>query len=156
MNPNPEQVLQQFRLAPSSPELRARALAAAREEWNRPDPASAWWTLRRPLLAIAASLVLVAAGSWTNGKLVSPMTVSAARPAGSTQSQELEFAGRPNPQFGQIGTRFVDPKAATAALQMRQDQIRELLDPARLPTAAPAPNGQTRQFRQNPHGSSSC
>ena len=56
MNPNPEQQLHRFRRPDPSPELRARVLAAARQAWGKPPPASAWAPLQRSLLAIAAAL----------------------------------------------------------------------------------------------------
>ena len=148
MNSAPEQNLERFRLAPPSPDLRARALAAARQEWVKPAPASEWAPLKRSLLAVAASLVLAAAGSWTNQRLVSPAVQAPAW-------QPVVFAGGIPSRFVTLGRGFVDPKAALAAIQLRHDQMRNLMNKAPLPTAVPAPDGQTRQFRQNPPGPAS-
>lgn len=156
MNPNPEQVLQQFHLPEPSPELRARVLAAARQEWNRPAPVSAWWTLRRPLLAIAASLVLLAAGNWANLRLISSTAVASAPPAAASPWASVEIAGLPAPLFIHAGGGPADPRAASAALQSRQIQMRELMDRIPSPPAAPAPNGQSHLPRQIFHSAASC
>lgn len=155
MNPNPEQVLRPFRLPEPSPELRARVLAAAREEWNRPASVSAWWTLRRPLLAVAASLVLAAFGSWANQRLTAPGAVASAPPAAESPWVSVEIAGLPTPLFIHAGGQ-ADPRAAIAALQSRQIQMRELLERIPALPAAPTPNGQTREFRQKHSCAASC
>ena len=149
MNSTPERNLERFRLAPPAPELRARVLAAARQEWDKPAPASEWAPLKRPLLAIAAALVLAAAGSWTNQRLVSPAVQAPAW-------KPVVFAGGIPSRFATLGSGFVDPKAALAAIQLRHDQMRKLTETIPAPAAAPAPDGQTRQYRQNPPGPASC
>ena len=149
MKQNPEQLLQQFRLPPPSTELRARILAAARQEWDKPSPASEWAPLKRPLLAIAASLVLLAAGSWANHRLTEPFSVASARPAAESPWISMELAGIPAPLFVRSGRAPVDPRATIAALQSRQTQIHELLQDTPVPSPAPASDGQTRQYRQN-------
>lgn len=156
MNPNPEQQLQRFRLATPSSELRARVLAAAREEWQRPAPASAWVSLRRSLLAVAAALVLLAAGSWANQRLTAPGAMASAPPAATSPWVAVELAGLPVPLFVHAGGGQIDPRAASAALQSRQIQMRELMDRSPAPPAAPAPNGQTREIRQKRSCVASC
>ncbi|MDD4118183.1 MAG: hypothetical protein PHI39_08230 [Kiritimatiellae bacterium] len=144
MNPNPEEQLQRFRLPAPAPELRAHILAAAREEWQRPAPASDWVTLRRPLLAVAASLVLLAAGGWANQRLAAPATFASARPADSGQLQTPELPGLPPPRF--ITARTAPPTLTAAALQARHDLLNVLMD---FPEPrAIAPNGQSRLIRQ--------
>jgi hypothetical protein len=156
MNPNPEQFLQQFRLPPPAPELRARALAAAREEWDRPSPASIWVSLRRPLLAVAASLVLLAAGHWTNQRLLSSIAVASAPPAATSLWVPVEMAGLPAPLFLHAAGGPADPRAARTALLSRQNQMRELMERIPSPPAAPAPNGQSHLPRQMFHPPASC
>ena len=156
MNPNPEQVLQQFRLPPPTPELRARVLAAARNEWQRPVPVSAWTSLRRPLQAVAAALFLLAAGSWANHRLTTPGIVASARPTPASPWISVEMAGLPAPLYVHSRGGSTDPRATRAALQSRQTQMRELMDPAPAPPTAPAPNGQTRRNRQNGFCVASC
>ena len=156
MNPTPEQRLQRFRLPAPSPELRARVLAAARQEWDQPTPAPAWAPLHRSLLAIAAALVLAAAGSWTNHRLVFPAGTASAQAAAAPAWKTAPYAGLTAPRFVPPIGQFVNPKAATAALQSRQHQLRDLMERAPRPPVHPAPDGQTRQFRQNPPGDASC
>lgn len=153
MNPTPEQYLQRSRLAQPSPDLRARSLAAARKEWNRPVPLSAWQTFRRPLLAVAASLVLVVAGSWINHRLTASATVAAVCPVQAPPAPALELAGLPLPPSLRLSA---NPIITAAALQARQLQMRELLETPFSPAATPAPNGQTQQFRQNTSRTTSC
>ena len=156
MNPNPEQVLQQFRLPPPSPTLRARVLAAARAEWNAPAPVSAWTQFRRPLQAVAAALVLLAAGSWVNHRLTAPEAIAAAQPAQNPQPQDADLALLPVPRFMPTGNA-ASPAAISAALQSRHTQMRNLVDACPPPTSAPSPNGQTRHFRQfSPQAASCC
>ena len=149
MKTNPEQVLQQFRLSSPTPALRARILAAAHQEWDKPAPVSAWPSLRRPLLAIAASLVLLAAGHWTNHRLTAPTSVASARPTAESQWISMELADIPAPLFVRSGRAPVDPRAIIEALQSRQTQMRELMQDTPVPPPAPASDGQTRQYRQN-------
>ena len=153
MKQNPEQLLQQFRLPPPSTELRARILAAARAEWNAPAPVSAWTSLRRPLQAVAAALVLLAAGNWTNHRLTEPATIASAEPAAESQWISMELTG-----FTALRTfrAPMDSRAALAALQSRQIQIRELLKNNPVPSPAPASGSQTRQYRQIPIPVASC
>ena len=153
MKTDPEQVLQQFRLPPPSPELRARVLAAARQKWNCPAPASAWTPLRRPLQAIAASLVLLAVGNWANHRLTAPATVASSTPAAESQWISMELTG-----FTSLRTfrAPMDSRAALAALQSRQIQIHELLQNNPVPSPAPAPGSQTRQYRQISISVASC
>ena len=155
MNPTPEHRLQRFRLPTPSPELRARVLAAARQEWNKPAPVSAWQVLRRPLLAIAASLVIAAAGGWANHRLVSPV-VAAAGPAPSPvkiEGQALVLAEPPAPPlFIHPGAKYVIRKAAMATLGPQQRQSIKILEGCRKP----APGPLTRLFRQNPAPLASC
>ena len=156
MNPNPEQLLQQFRLSPTTPELRARVLAAARKEWNTPSSVSDWAPLKRSLLAIAASLLLLAAGDWANHRLTAPASVASARPAAEAPWISMELAGIPAPLFVRYGRAPVNPRAALAALQSRQTQIHELLQDTPVPPSVPASDGQTRQHRQNLIPVASC
>ena len=153
MKTDPEQILQQFRLPPPSPELRARVLAAARQEWNCPAPASAWISLRRPLQAVAAALVLLAAGNWTNHRLTEPATLASSAPAAESQWISMELTG-----FTSLRTfrAPMDSRAALAALQSRQIQIHELLQSNPVPSPAPAPGSQTRQYRQISISVASC
>lgn len=139
MNSTPEQNLERFRLAPPSPELRARVLAAARQEWDKPVPVSAWQSLQRPLLAIAASLVIAAAGGWGNHRLAAPAVVASAPPA------------EPAP-FIHPGAKYVIRKAAMATLGPHQRQSFEIFEDFRKP----APGPLTRQYRQNPVPLASC
>ncbi|NCA83376.1 MAG: hypothetical protein EOM72_11645 [Opitutae bacterium] len=156
MNPTPEQVLQQFRLPPPSAELRTRVLAASRTEWNAPAPVSAWTSLRRPIQAIAASLVLLAAGNWANHRLAAPSAFAAAQPAQKHQPQDADLALLPVPRFMTTGNA-ASPAAISAALQSRHTQMRNLVDACPTPPPAPAPNGQTRQFRHfSPRAASCC
>ena len=156
MNPTPEKVLQQFRLPPPSAELRARVLAAARNEWQRPVPVSAWTSLRRPIQAVAAALVLLAAGSWANHRLTAPSTFAAAQPAPKPQPQGVDIALLCGSRFMPSGNA-ANPEAISAALQSRHTQMRNLVDACPTPPPAPAPNGQTRQFRQfSPRAASCC
>jgi hypothetical protein len=156
MNSHLEQQLERFHLAPPSPELRARVLGAAHQEWNKPAPVSAWAPLKRSLLAIAASLVIAAAGSWANHRLVSPMTVAASQAAEEPRWKQVGIAGLPAPLFIPPVHGYASREATTAALQSRQTQMRELMELMPPPPAAPAPNGQTRQFRQNLPCTTSC
>ncbi len=156
MNPNPEQVLQPFRLPPPSAELRTRILAAARAEWNAPAPVSAWKQFRRPLQAVAAALILLAAGNWANQHLTAPGDVTAVPPAPASLWISVEMAGLPTPLYVRSRGGQTDPRAASAALQSRQIQMRELMDRAPAPSAAPVPNGQSRRFRQNDLSAASC
>ena len=156
MNPNPEQQLHRFRRPDPSPELRARVLAAARQAWGKPPPASAWAPLQRSLLAIAAALVLAAAGSWTNHRLVSPSGTASAQAADAPAWKPATYAGLSAPRFVPASGQFVNPKAATAALQSRQLQLRDLMERAPRPPVNPAPGEQTRPRRQIQPGSASC
>ena len=156
MKQNPEQLLQQFRLPLPSTELRARILAAARQEWDKPSPASEWAPLKRPLLAVAAALVLLAAGNWTNQRLTAPGAVASAPPAPASPWISVEMAGLPAPLYVHSRGGSTDPRATRAALQSRQTQMRELLAPTPAPQPAPAPNGQTRRKRQNGFWIASC
>ncbi len=156
MNPNPEKVLQQFRIAPPTTELRARALAAARQEWKAPAPVSAWQPLHRPLLAVAAALVLLAAGNWANQRLISSTAVASAPPAAASPWGSVEMAALPSPLHVRSGAGPVAPRAVRAALQSRQNQMRELMNPIPYPPAVSAPNGQSHLPRQMFHPPSSC
>lgn len=156
MNPNPEQVMQQFRLPPPAPDLRARALSAARAEWNAPAPVSAWTSLRRPLQAVAAALVLLAAGNWANQRLTASESVASALPPPASPWISVEMAGIPAPLFARPGRAPLNPRAALAALQSRQIQIHELLQNSPVPSPAPASDGQTRQYRQISIPAASC
>lgn len=155
MNPNPEPFLQQFRLPPPSPTLRARVLAAARNEWQRPVPVSAWTSLRRPLQAVAAALVLLAAGNLANHRLTTPSTFAAAQLTQKIQPQGADIALLSVPRFMPTGNA-ASPEAISAALQSRHTQMRNLVDAGPTPPSAPAPNGQTRHFRQFSPQAASC
>lgn len=159
MNSAPEQNLERFRLAPPSSELRARVLAAARQEWGQPVPASEWAPLKRPLLAIAASLVLAAAGSWTNHRLVSPAVVASAPPsAENIPEQELVQAEPPTPPpFIHPGAKYPIRKAAMAALGTQQNQALDLLEEYRGPAGIGTAPSHSRPFRQiSPGPASRC
>jgi len=155
MNPTPEQQLQRFRLPPPAPDLRARVLAAARQEWNKPAPVSIWQLFRRPLLAIAAALVIAAAGSWTNRRMVSPAVAAAvpAPPPEEIQEQKLVLVDPPPPPpFIHPGAKYAIRKAAMATLGPVQRQSFKILEDHRKP----APGPLTRPVRQNPAPLASC
>lgn len=156
MNSDPEQILRQFRLPPPSPELRARILSAAREEWNHSAPAFEWRPLRRPLQAVAAALLLLAVGNWANHRLTSPDAVATAQAVPASPWISVEIAGLPAPLHVRSGGGPADPSAVSAALQSRQNQMRELMAPAPAPSPAPSPNGQSHWNRQNCAWVASC
>ena len=156
MNHDPEQILRQFRLPQPSPELRARALSAAREEWCRPAPVSEWRLLRRPLQAVAAALLLLAVGNWANHRLTSPDAVATAQAVPASPWISVEIVDIPAPMFALAVGGQPNPRAVSAALQSRQNQMRELMAPAPAPSPAPSPNGQSHWNRQNCAWVASC
>lgn len=152
-----EQSLKRLRMAEPSPELRARVLAAARQEWQKPVPVSAWQPFRRPLLAIAASLVIAAAGSWMNSTLVSLPAVASTSHAEEPQWKELEIAGLPIRLYLLPGAGAIRGEEAIATLELHLQQMNDMLNPRRNEPAIPASGGQTKQFRQKTMiQSSSC
>ncbi|MBP7427912.1 MAG: hypothetical protein KBC05_00705 [Candidatus Hydrogenedentes bacterium] len=135
-----DSALRAFRLAEPAPELRARVLAAARQEWEKPAAASEWARLTNPLRALAASIAVAVVGHWANSRLAASPYAAVACVHEPLPRELTELAGRPS--------GFLFPVAPAADLSTRWVQLRDLLESPPPPPDLPARQGQTHDYRQ--------
>jgi hypothetical protein len=155
MNPDPEQDLKRFRLSPPAPELRAQVLAAARREWSRPSLPRTWPSSQRPLLAIAASILIVAGSHWLNALLVIPAEAWPPRAAVSAVDAESIFADLPAALALYEIPPAADSRALVIVLETRRTQLQLLRELIPEPPVPSFPGPLSRQFRQIPPWQSS-